>query len=84
MRIAVLDDDPTQLSYLVHALMRQLDVGEDIVSCIPFQEGVELRRALRQETFDLLVLDWNVPDLDGVELLHWLRNSRRARCRSSC
>ncbi|MEJ7686978.1 MAG: response regulator transcription factor [Variovorax sp.] len=22
----------------------------------------------------MLVLDWNVPDLDGVELLHWLRN----------
>jgi DNA-binding response OmpR family regulator len=32
-----------------------------------------LRRALRQETFDLLVLDWNVSRLDGLELLMWLR-----------
>lgn len=74
MRIAVLDDDPTQLSYLVHALTRQLDAGEEGVSCCPFVQGEDLRRSLRKETYDLLVLDWNVPDLDGVELLHWLRN----------
>ena len=30
MRIAVLDDDPTQLSYLVHALTRQLEIGEEV------------------------------------------------------
>jgi DNA-binding response OmpR family regulator len=36
-----------------------------------------LRRSLRHETFDLLVLDWNVPDLDGIELLHWLRNYQK-------
>ncbi len=74
MRIAVLDDDPTHLSYLVHALTRQLDAGDESVSCCPFLLGEDLRRSLRKETYDLLVLDWNVPDLDGVELLHWLRN----------
>lgn len=73
MRIAVLDDDPAQLSYLVHALGRQLEMGDEIVSCCPFSKGETLRRSLRQETYDLLVLDWNVPDLDGVELLNWLR-----------
>lgn len=78
MRIAVLDDDPTQLSYLVHALTRQLEIGEEVISCCPFSKGEALRRSLRQETYDLLVLDWNVPDLDGVELLHWLRNFQKS------
>ena len=77
MRIAVLDDDPAQLSYLVHALARQLDLGDELISCCPFSQGEALRRSLRQETYDLLVLDWNVPDLDGVELLNWLRNFQK-------
>ncbi len=78
MRIAVLDDDPTQLGYLVHALKRGLDTGEESITCVPFDKGETLRKSLRQETFDLLVLDWNVPDLDGVELLHWLRSFQKS------
>ena len=45
---------------------------------MPFDKGEALRKSLRQETFDLLVLDWNVPDLDGVELLHWLRSFQKS------
>ena len=79
MRIAVLDDDPAQLSYLVHALARQLEMGEETVSCCPFHKGEALRKSLRGgETYDLLVLDWNVPDLDGVELLNWLRSFQKS------
>lgn len=78
MRIAVLDDDPAQLSYLSHALARQLDMGDEMISCCPFNKGEALRRSLRQETYDLLVLDWNVPDLDGVELLNWLRTFQKS------
>ena len=80
MRIAVLDDDPTQLSYLVHALTgrAQGDRGRSDFLLSLLGPGEALRRSLRQETYDLLVLDWNVPDLDGVELLHWLRNFRKS------
>ncbi|GAA4349896.1 response regulator transcription factor [Variovorax defluvii] len=78
MRIAVLDDDPTQMGFLVHALKRGLDTGDETVTCVPFEKGEALRKSLRQETFDLLVLDWNVPDLDGVELLHWLRSFQKS------
>lgn len=36
-------------------------------------------RALRNETYDLLVLDWNLPDLPGIEILQWsLRNLKPA------
>ncbi|MDQ8023981.1 MAG: response regulator transcription factor [Moraxellaceae bacterium] len=74
MRIALLEDEPAQLSLFIHTIKRQLLIGHEPVVCVPFEFGEDLRRSLRRETFDLLVLDWNVPGLDGVELLQWLRN----------
>lgn len=74
MRVALLDDDPAQLAHLTTAFSAPLrEAGMAAVSCVTFSRGEALRRALRTETFDLLVLDWNMPDLDGFDLLHWLR-----------
>lgn len=28
---------------------------------------------LRRESYDMLILDWQVPDLSGTEILHWVR-----------
>jgi DNA-binding response OmpR family regulator len=78
MRIAVLEDEPSQMEYLVHTLENQLALDDENVSCVTFERGEALRRALRRETFDLLVLDWNVPDLDGVDLLYWLRQYQQS------
>jgi DNA-binding response OmpR family regulator len=38
-----------------------------------FQSGTTLIRELYQRTFDLLILDLEVPDLDGREVLSWTR-----------
>lgn len=73
MRIAVLEDDPHQLMHAVQALDRHLAIADEDISTIPFESGEALRRALRTETFDALILDWGVPDLDGIDLLRWLR-----------
>jgi DNA-binding response OmpR family regulator len=73
MRIAILEDEPSQMEYLVHALEQQLASSTDELTCVRFETGKTLRRALRSDTFDLLVLDWNVPDLDGLDLLRWVR-----------
>ena len=74
MRIAVLDDDPVHLEHVVHTIGQHPHLAGASVSCVTFDRGESLRRALRRETFDLLLLDWNVPDLEGAELLQWLRN----------
>lgn len=74
MRIAVLDDDPVHLDHVVHTIGQHLHLPGTAVSCVTFDRGESLRRALRRETFDLLLLDWNVPDLDGADLLQWLRS----------
>ncbi len=68
MRIAYLEDDPDQ------ARLSRLwleDAGHQ-VTC--FETGRELVRVLRSESFDLLVLDWMVPDMSGIEVLDWTRS----------
>lgn len=68
MRLAILDDD-RELCAQVASLMRS---GGH--SCFEFHSGEALRRALRRESFDLLLLDWELPDLSGVDLLAWARS----------
>jgi DNA-binding response OmpR family regulator len=48
-------------------------------ACHAFSKGGELVKQLRRQTFDLLVLDWNVPDMAGDQVLHWVRQSLSSR-----
>lgn len=76
MRIAVLEDDTQQRVHVIRALHQQMGLPEENITIVPFDQGEALRRALRLETFDLLILDWTVSDLDGIDLLRWLRHFR--------
>ncbi|WP_454867162.1 response regulator transcription factor [Pseudomonas lini] len=69
MRIAILDDDPSQLQFISQALT---PAGHH---CHVFTEGRALIHRLQRETFDLLTLDWNVPDMQGDEVLAWVRQN---------
>lgn len=66
MRIAILEDDAALASYVEKSLS---DAGH-----VPdvFSDGRLLVRALHRETFDLLILDWNVPGMSGHEVLRWM------------
>jgi DNA-binding response OmpR family regulator len=77
MRIAVLEDDVHQRAQVVRALNQSLGLPEETITVVPFDKGEALRRALRLDTFDLLVLDWSVDDLDGIDLLRWLREYQK-------
>ncbi|RQQ22536.1 response regulator transcription factor [Burkholderia stagnalis] len=67
MRIAILEDDPHESFFVSHALKTS---GH---TCYVFREGVDLKRRLQRETFDMLVLDWYVPGLSGADLMTWVR-----------
>ena len=67
MRIAALDDDPAQLERVERVLT---EAGHKVQG---FPLAKPLVGALRRDTFDLLVLDWNVPDMTGVEVIGWIR-----------
>ncbi|HKW85339.1 MAG TPA: response regulator transcription factor [Burkholderiaceae bacterium] len=73
MRVAVLDDDQAQLDLAQQTLE---GMGHD-VHC--FGEGKSLLRALRRETFDLLILDWQLPDISGLEVMRWARQNLEER-----
>jgi DNA-binding response OmpR family regulator len=72
MRIAVLDDDPAMLDFVCTVLTAS---GH---SCSPFLSGKEMVHQLRRDSFDMLILDWQVPDLSGTEVLHWVREKLSA------
>ena len=77
MQVALLEDEPIQMQLLVATLDSLRVTGHEALRCTEFTNGETLRMALRQHSFDLLVLDWYVPRLDGLELLQWLRVHRR-------
>ncbi len=69
MRIALLDDDPTQTRWVKDILQ---EAGHN---CHEFNVSQNFIKRLRDESFDLLVLDWNIPDMSGPEVLAWIRRN---------
>ena len=67
MRIAILEDDPDQLALLSRWVT---DDGHDVHA---YQSGRQAMREAGRESFDLFMLDWQVPDVSGAEVLTWLR-----------
>lgn len=72
MRIAIVEDELSQQTLLIRTLEQQLG-REAAVHCQGFSDGLALQKVLRRESFDLVILDWSVPGMDGLELLRWLR-----------
>ena len=73
MRIAALDDDALQLDLIKQATEAMGHV------CHTHLTGAELMRTLRRETFDLLIVDWHLPDTTGPEVVRWVRQNVAAR-----
>ena len=71
MRIAILEDDPSQLELLGHWMAL---AGHDPQR---FERGSQLLKAVQDEEFDLLILDWNLPDLSGIDVLRQVRQRSR-------
>lgn len=73
MRVAILDDEPAELRRVEQALHQMAEPGEETWSLSSFERGEDLLHQLRRETYDLLILDWQLPDLSGLALLSWTR-----------
>lgn len=66
-RIALVDDDPAQLDLLQH-ILRSLGA-----SSVPFPSGEQLLKVIERESFDLLVVDWNLPGIQGPDIVARVR-----------
>ena len=67
--IGCLEDDPEQTALL------RLWLESAGYRCALFASAGEFRKRLGSEAVDLLLLDWNLPDATGLEVLDWIRHS---------
>ena len=67
MKVAVLDDDPEQVSTIVSV------VEANGFRAAGYSRSAALLSAMRRETFDLLIVDWALPDRSGLEVIRWVR-----------
>lgn len=65
LKCLIIDDDPTISDLLKHFCAKL----EDIEYCIACNNAVDGLKLLSQQKFDLLFLDYNMPDLDGKAIL---------------
>jgi len=69
MHISIAEDDPDQQA-LFKLLMQSAGHSVSVFGSVA--ESIE---ALKKERFELLVVDWMLPDGTGEELLHWVRDN---------
>lgn len=67
-KVLVIDDEPGVRDLIAEAL------SISGITAIQAADGLEALSLLRREKFDLLILDINMPKLDGLALLEKLRN----------
>ncbi|KAI9099339.1 hypothetical protein DFS34DRAFT_66376 [Phlyctochytrium arcticum] len=72
LRVAVVDDNPIMLQILVKTLQKYMHIRvskEDI-----FTDGLSLLRALSIRKYDLILLDIEMPIMDGLQATMRIRN----------
>ena len=65
MRIAIADDDPELLEQLSSALEASKH------SFDRYRNGAELLTALKRDTYDVVLIDWNMPGASGLDIVTW-------------
>ncbi|WP_027705448.1 chemotaxis response regulator CheY [Zymobacter palmae] len=68
MKFLVIDDFPT-MRRIVRNLLKELGYS----NVEEAEDGVDALNKLREGSFDFVVSDWNMPNLDGLEMLKQIR-----------
>ena len=74
MSVLVIDDDPVACEH-ASLILGQVGVSCDTVSS--GEDGVEMvkLRHARQDPYDLILVDWKMPEMDGIETTRRIRNA---------
>ena len=67
LHVGLLEDDEIQARKVNQWLAEQ---GHE---CVVFHKAHDFQCAYRKDSFDVVLLDWNLPDQSGLEVLLWLR-----------
>jgi two-component system cell cycle response regulator DivK len=71
-RVLVIEDNATNLDLMVYLLQA---TGHAVTSAVKGEDGVRL---IREQEFDLVLCDIQLPDIDGFEVLRQVRRSAGA------
>ena len=74
-RVLIVEDSATMRSLLASTL-EELDVAVKVTEA---NSGFEALRFLPREEFDLVVTDINMPDINGLELVSFIKSNERYR-----
>ena len=69
MRIAVAEDD-VELSRFMGGCLR--NAGHSVLEC---KDGETIIKHLKRDSFDVVLLDWQMPGRTGIETLRWIREN---------
>jgi len=69
VHIAILDDDPSLAEFVSICLS---SAGH---TCKIFTNGTDFKEKVPQSGYDLYILDWELPDINGDIILSWLRDT---------
>jgi DNA-binding response OmpR family regulator len=72
MRLSLIEDDLEQRDHLME-LLRAAGHTVDAVA-----SGEEFQRHFLNDTFDVVLIDWNLPGKSGLTLLKWIRNEQQS------
>jgi two-component system, OmpR family, response regulator RegX3 len=72
MRIAILEDDRSQAFLLQQCLLAAGHAAQR------YERGADLMKAVAIGDFDALLLDWNVPDVSGMDVLTRVRQEMKS------
>jgi two-component system, chemotaxis family, chemotaxis protein CheY len=70
MKVLVVEDSPSMRSYVVNII----ESGHDDVEIVEAENGYEALKTLPHHKFDAILTDINMPDINGLELVSFLKN----------
>jgi two-component system chemotaxis response regulator CheY len=78
MRILIAEDSSAMRTYIRGALDGAPELGDD-VDVVEAASGFDALRLLPRNTYDVVITDINMPDINGLELLRFVRQSAHLR-----
>lgn len=73
-KVLVVDDSETMRSLLVSTL-EEIDGLETVQA----SNGFEALKALPMQSFDMVMTDINMPEINGLEIVHFIKNNQAYR-----
>ncbi|APR80975.1 Chemotaxis regulator - transmits chemoreceptor signals to flagelllar motor components CheY [Minicystis rosea] len=74
VRILIVEDSPAMRTYVRSALESTPELGDDL-EIIEASSGFDALRLLPRSTYDLVITDINMPDINGLELIRFVRQT---------